>query len=124
KDGGVLIYLRQEGRDIGLSAKISAYELQDKGLDTYEANVKLGFKPDQRDYAAASQILKALGIDKVRLLTNNPNKVKALESYGISVVERVSLYGKVTKFNVSYLKTKVEKFGHLIEIEGSKEVNL
>ncbi len=125
KEGGILIYLRQEGRDIGLSAKISAYELQDKGLDTYEANVKLGFKPDQRDYAAASQILKALGSDKIRLLTNNPSKVEALESYGINVVEVVKLYGEVTKFNVNYLKAKIEKFGHLIEIEETKKgVNL
>lgn len=115
KEGGVILYLRQEGRDIGLSWKVNAYELQDNGLDTYEANVKLGFKPDERDYAIAVQMLKAMEIDRIRLLTNNPDKVKQLREYGIDVVEEVPITGNITKQNVNYLKTKAEKFGHLIQ---------
>lgn len=115
KNGGIILYLRQEGRGIGLDWKVKAYELQDKGLDTYEANVKLGFKPDERDYAIAAQMLKAIGIDKVRLLTNNPEKVRQLELYGIKVVERVPIYGKTTKNNIKYIRTKIKKFGHLFE---------
>ncbi|MFN3691752.1 MAG: GTP cyclohydrolase II, partial [Fervidobacterium sp.] len=115
KYGGVLLYLRQEGRGIGLEWKVKAYELQDKGFDTYDANVALGFRPDERDYAIAVQMLKALQIKKVRLLTNNPEKVKQLENYGIEVVERIPLYGNITKSNAEYIKTKVEKFGHLFD---------
>lgn len=115
KYGGVLLYLRQEGRGIGLDWKVKAYELQDKGFDTYDANVTLGFKPDERDYAIAVQMLKALKITKVRLLTNNPEKVKQLENYGIEVLERIPLYGNVTKSNAKYIKTKIEKFGHVFD---------
>ncbi|MGC8902399.1 MAG: bifunctional 3,4-dihydroxy-2-butanone-4-phosphate synthase/GTP cyclohydrolase II [Fervidobacterium sp.] len=121
KEGGILLYLRQEGRDIGLSAKVHAYKLQDEGYDTYEANVKLGFNPDQRDYAVASQMLRALGVDEVKLLTNNPSKVRELESYGIEVVEVIKLQGNITKFNLGYLKTKAEKFGHVIEMKGEMD---
>ncbi|MFN6992008.1 MAG: GTP cyclohydrolase II [Fervidobacterium sp.] len=113
--GGVLLYLRQEGRGIGIDWKVKAYELQDKGFDTYDANVILGFKPDERDYAIAVQMLKALKITKVRLLTNNPEKVKQLENYGIEVLERIPLHGSVTKSNAKYIKTKVEKFGHMLD---------
>lgn len=112
--GGILLYLRQEGRGIGLSWKISAYELQDSGIDTYDANIKLGFNPDERDYAIAVQMLKTLGITKIKLLTNNPDKANQLENYGIKVEERIPLIGEIQTHNIRYLKTKVMKFGHTI----------
>ncbi|AFG34915.1 GTP cyclohydrolase II [Fervidobacterium pennivorans DSM 9078] len=119
ENGGILIYLRQEGRGIGLTNKIKAYSLQDKGIDTYEANVKLGFKPDERDYAAAYQILKSLGVQRIVLLTNNPEKVKQLEDFGISVERTERLFGRLTEHNKFYLKTKMVRFNHLLEgIEG------
>lgn len=119
KEGGVILYLRQEGRNIGLSWKVNAYELQDSGLDTYEANLQLGFKPDERDYAIAAQMLKAMGIDKIKLLTNNPDKVRQLREYGIEIEEQIPIIGQITKHNVNYLKTKVKKFGHSIQnVEG------
>lgn len=110
---GVLIYEQQEGRGIGLMAKLQAYELQDTGLDTVEANEKLGFKADQREFALPAEILKALGVSAVRLLSNNPDKVKALERGGIKVVERVPCEVAPSAYAEEYLKTKKEKLGHL-----------
>ena len=115
KTGGVLIYLRQEGRGIGLSHKIEAYNLQDYGIDTYEANVRLGFKPDERDYAVAYQMLKALGLTKIVLLTNNTEKVKQLKEYGIIVERAERIFGKITEYNKVYLETKLTKFHHSLE---------
>jgi 3,4-dihydroxy 2-butanone 4-phosphate synthase/GTP cyclohydrolase II len=109
---GVLLYLHQEGRGIGLANKIRAYELQDQGLDTVEANVRLGFKPDQRDYGIGAQILRSLGVHTMRLLTNNPRKFIGLEGYGLSVVESLPLEVAPTEFTRRYLKTKKDKLGH------------
>ena len=114
EQGGVLLYLHQEGRGIGLLNKIKAYALQDQGLDTVEANRHLGFEPDQRDYGMAAQMLRALGISKVRLLTNNPHKVRSLENYGIRVTERLPLETESVPTNKHYLQTKREKLGHLL----------
>ena len=111
--GGVLLYLRQEGRGIGLANKLRAYALQDRGLDTVDANLRLGFADDERDYAHAAAILRALGIDEVRLLTNNPTKVEALEREGIKVVERVAHHMPSNPHNADYLAVKREKSGHL-----------
>jgi GTP cyclohydrolase II len=110
---GVLIYEQQEGRGIGLMAKLKAYELQDSGLDTVEANERLGFKADQREFALPAEILKALGVSKVRLLSNNPDKVAALENGGIQVSERVPCEVPLSEYAEEYLKTKKEKMGHL-----------
>lgn len=110
---GILIYEQQEGRGIGLMAKLQAYELQDAGLDTVEANERLGFKADERDFALPGEILKALGVNKVRLLSNNPEKVKALERAGVEVVERVPCEVEASAHAEEYLKTKKEKMGHL-----------
>ena len=110
---GVLIYEQQEGRGIGLMAKLRAYELQDAGLDTVEANEKLGFKADQREFAMPAEILKALGVIEVRLLSNNPDKVAALERSGLKVVERVPCEVEPGMHSANYLKTKKEKLGHL-----------
>ena len=111
--GGVLLYLRQEGRGIGLANKLRAYALQDRGLDTVDANRRLGFGDDERDYAHAAAMLEALGIDRVRLLTNNPNKVAGLEGSGIEVVERVAHHMPANPHNADYLATKRNKSGHL-----------
>ena len=111
--GGVLIYEQQEGRGIGLMAKLQAYELQDSGLDTVEANERLGFKADQREFGMPAQILKSLGISEVRLLSNNPDKVAALERVGIKVVERVPCEVAPSIHAEDYLRTKKEKLGHL-----------
>ncbi len=111
---GVLLYIRQEGRGIGLANKFRAYELQDQGFDTVEANEKLGFKPDLRDYGVGAQILVDLGVSRLRLMTNNPRKIVGLEGYGLHVVERVPLMTKPTAANLGYLATKREKLGHLI----------
>ena len=111
--GGVLLYLRQEGRGIGLANKLRAYALQDRGLDTVDANLRLGFADDERDYAHAAAILRALGIEEVRLLTNNPNKVAALEAEGIKVAERVAHHMPANPHNADYLAVKREKSGHL-----------
>jgi GTP cyclohydrolase II len=110
---GIVIYEHQEGRGIGLMAKLQAYELQDSGLDTVEANVQLGFDPDCRHYSLPVEILKALGIEQVRLLSNNPEKVAALESGGIKVVERVPCEVEPHSHSKKYLKTKQDKMGHL-----------
>ena len=110
---GILIYEQQEGRGIGLMAKLKAYELQDSGLDTVEANERLGFKADHRDFALPADILKALGVSRVRLLSNNPDKVAALERAGIQVTERVPCEVPLSEHAEEYLKTKKEKLGHL-----------
>jgi 3,4-dihydroxy 2-butanone 4-phosphate synthase/GTP cyclohydrolase II len=111
---GVLLYMRQEGRGIGLLNKIKAYKLQDQGKDTVEANELLGFPPDLRDYGIGAQILADLGIKKLRLMTNNPRKIKGLEGYGLEVVERMPLELSPSKTNCRYLMTKKEKLGHLL----------
>ena len=116
KEGkGVLLYMRQEGRGIGLENKLHAYLLQEKGLDTVEANEKLGFPADKRDYGIGAQILRDLGITKMRLLTNNPKKFAALNGYGLEIVERVPIITEPKEENKQYLQTKKEKLGHLIE---------
>ena len=112
---GVFLYMRQEGRGIGFHNKVRAYALQDKGLDTVEANIALGFPPDLRDYGIGAQILADLGLHKIRLLTNNPKKVVGLESYGLEIVETVPLIVPPTPYNRNYLEAKREKLGHLLE---------
>ncbi|MCX8070370.1 MAG: bifunctional 3,4-dihydroxy-2-butanone-4-phosphate synthase/GTP cyclohydrolase II [Thermodesulfovibrionales bacterium] len=116
KEGkGVILYMRQEGRGIGLANKLRAYELQDKGLDTVEANIKLGFKPDLRDYGIGAQILVDLGVRKMKLLTNNPKKIVGLEGYGLKIVKRVPIEANPNEKNLIYLATKKKKLGHMLE---------
>ncbi|MBL7170422.1 MAG: bifunctional 3,4-dihydroxy-2-butanone-4-phosphate synthase/GTP cyclohydrolase II [Candidatus Omnitrophica bacterium] len=111
---GVLVYMRQEGRGIGLREKLKAYGLQEKGLDTVEANIKLGFAPDLRDYGLGAQILVDLGLSSIQLLTNNPRKIVGLSGYGLKVTKRIPIKIKPHRFNMHYLKTKEEKLGHLL----------
>jgi 3,4-dihydroxy 2-butanone 4-phosphate synthase/GTP cyclohydrolase II len=113
---GVLLYLLQEGRGIGLFNKLLAYELQDAGHDTVEANEKLGFQPDQRDYGIGAQILRDLGVRRMRLMTNNPSKFVALSGYGLEIVERIPLEVPPTEESRGYLRTKREKLGHLLQL--------
>ena len=115
KEGtGAVLYMRQEGRGIGLGNKLKAYSLQDQGFDTVEANAELGFKPDLRDYGIGAQILKDLGLSKLRLMTNNPRKIVGLEGHGLQVTERVSLATPAHLHNAKYLKAKKEKLGHIL----------
>ncbi len=115
---GVLVYMRQEGRGIGFHNKIKAYALQDKGMDTVEANECLGFAPDLRDYGIGAQILEDLGLRKIKLLTNNPKKVVGLEGYGITVVETIPIIVAPNPHNVNYLETKRKKLGHMLAVNG------
>jgi 3,4-dihydroxy 2-butanone 4-phosphate synthase/GTP cyclohydrolase II len=115
EQGGIFIYLRQEGRGIGLANKIKAYSLQSKGLDTVQANTELGFLSDQREYGVAAQILKALGVAQVKMLTNNPQKIAGLTESGIVVSERIALETEPSAKNSHYLKTKRDKLGHLLK---------
>lgn len=125
KEGlGVFLYMRQEGRGIGLSNKIRAYQLQDCGLDTVQANIELGFEPDLRDYGIGAQILVDLGLSTIRLITNNPKKIIGIEGYGLTVTERVPTEVPATEQNIKYLETKRDKLGHLLKIKenGSTQI--
>ncbi|MBD3407181.1 MAG: GTP cyclohydrolase II [Candidatus Lokiarchaeota archaeon] len=126
---GVLLYLRQEGRNIGLTEKLKAYALQDKGYDTIEANLLLGWQPDSRDYGVAAHILKTLGIKSIKILTNNPEKIEQLKAHGIKILERIPLVIEPTEYSEYYLETKQKKAGHLLgdfatirEIEKIEEI--
>ncbi len=118
---GVFLYMRQEGRGIGFHNKLRAYALQDKGLDTVEANLSLGFAPDLRDYGIGAQILADLGLHEIRLLTNNPKKVIGLEGYGLKVVETIPIITSPNPYNLHYLETKRKKLGHRLEIQGASD---
>ena len=121
---GVIVYMRQEGRGIGLSKKIEAYNLQDAGHDTVDANILLGHLPDEREYSLAALILKDLKVKSIRLLTNNPTKIKALESEGIAVKERIGVEGTVHPENAQYLMTKVKRMNHILSIESLLDSHL
>jgi GTP cyclohydrolase II len=113
-DEGILIYLAQEGRDIGLLNKLRAYALQEKGMDTVEANLALGFKDDERLYYPVKEILKQLNVNSIKLITNNPKKIDHLTNLGIKVIERIPIKIKANKYNTKYLKTKSKKSGHIL----------
>lgn len=117
KGKGIIIYLQQEGRGIGLMNKMKAYKLQEGGMDTIEANLHLGFLADEREYATAAQILKSLHIKNIKLLTNNPEKITGLTQNGIQIVERIPLLIQPNPFNLKYLSTKKKQMGHLLHIE-------
>ena len=112
---GVFLYMRQEGRGIGIHNKLKAYNLQDQGLDTVDANVELGFAPDLRHYGVGAQILVDLGVRKIRLLTNNPKKVVGLESFGLDIVERIPILSNPNDENKNYLDTKRDRLGHILD---------
>jgi len=114
KEGGLLIYHRQEGRNIGLVNKVNAYSLQDKGYNTVEANLKLGFKADERDYGAVGYILKDLGVTEMRLVTNNPRKIAFVESLGIDIIQRIPAITEVQTYNERYLQVKKNQLGHML----------
>jgi len=114
---GIIVYMRQEGRGIGLFNKMRAYALQDQGKDTVEANIELGFDEDLRDYGIGAQILRDLGVSKMRLLTNNPRKIIGLEAYGLKITERISIQSKPKKHNIKYLQTKKKKMGHILDFD-------
>jgi len=112
---GALIYLRQEGRGIGLTNKLRAYKLQEQGLDTVDANLKLGFQADRRDYGIGAQICRDLGLKNIRILTNNPKKISRLEVYGIKIVEQIPVRARPSKHNIDYLRTKKHRLGHMLD---------
>ena len=115
KEGkGVVLYMYQEGRGIGLINKLKAYHLQEKGIDTVDANIELGFKPDERDYGIGAQILRDLGLKNIRLITNNPTKRAGLTGYGLKIVENIPIIIKANKYNKFYLETKKKKMGHIL----------
>jgi len=118
EERGVLLYMAQEGRGIGLLNKLRAYELQEQGRDTVEANVELGFAPDMRDYGIGAQILGDLGLTTIRIMTNNPRKLVGLEGYGLTITERVPLEVKPTEVNLRYLQVKKDKLGHILHHQG------
>jgi 3,4-dihydroxy 2-butanone 4-phosphate synthase / GTP cyclohydrolase II len=120
---GVFLYMRQEGRGIGFVNKMKAYNLQDGGMDTVEANKALGFPADLRDYGIGAEILADLGIRKIRLLTNNPKKVSGIEGFGMEIVERVPIQVRSNSRNIRYLKTKKEKMGHMLSFTGETAHN-
>jgi len=115
KNGGLVVYHRQEGRNIGLVNKINAYKLQDEGYDTIEANLKLGFEEDERDYSAVAFILQDLNISKLKLITNNPTKINFVESLDIEITERIPAITSINKYNKDYINTKKEEMGHMFE---------
>ena len=115
KGKGAIIYLRQEGRGIGLKNKLKAYKLQEDGLDTVEANLELGFSADRRDYGVGAHILRDPGLRNVKILTNNPKKISRLEVYGIKIDEQIDLKAEPTKHNIDYLRTKKYRLGHLLD---------
>ncbi len=114
-DNGVILYLRQEGRGIGLTNKVRAYQLQDYGYDTFEANVQLGFRPDERDYDLAAHMLSSLHVKSIKLMTNNPEKIRDLQSHGVKITGRIPIIIKPNQYNAFYLETKQLKGGHLLD---------